>query len=127
MPAMRAMPAMISSPVARKTMACPDSDCDDTHVLDRAVGQEPLHLGLCGRIKNSDQCGNGTDHKTTRPGPVVVIGNKIEIEPDDPIDAEIDDHRRQQRRNIGRRHGMCQRQPAIDRHEPRFHGKAKER
>ena len=57
---------------------------------------------------------------TIRPGTSPRDGHKVEVDPHDSVDAEIDDDRRKKRRHVGRCDRMRERQPAIDRNEPAF-------
>ena len=65
-------------------------------------------------------------HQDDEAGHVAWRRREIEIDPHDAVDAEIVERRRQQRRDIGRGDGMRERQPAIDRNEPRLDGEAEE-
>ena len=99
---------------------------DDAHVLDRAVGKKTLHLGLDRRVENPDQRGNAAGHEHDQPETRRGHRYEVEVEANDPVDSEIDDHRGQQGGNIGRGDGMGERQPAVDRHEPSLHREAEE-
>ena len=104
-----------------------DAGRDDSHVLNRAVRKQPLHLALDGRVENADERRKAADHQNDQPRSGPCRRRKVEIDPHDAVNSQIDDDRRQQCRDVCRRHRMGQRQPAIEGDEPGFHRESEER
>ena len=76
----KAMPATTGWPRREERHGGADACRDDAHVLDRAVREQALHLGLNGRVENSDQRRKAADDQArSSPGALPSTGRRSRL------------------------------------------------
>ena len=107
-------------PVALEHEPGADAEEDDPDVLDRVIGQESLEIVFHERVQHAQQRGDGSRGQDDGAPPGRAAAEQVQRDPQQPVDAKLDHRAGHQRRHVARRGRMCERQPDVERHQPRL-------
>ena len=105
----------------------PDAGDDDADVLDRRVGEQPLHVALHGREDHAEQRSQEAKRQRGDAPPPLLRIEEIERDAQQTVDRRLQHHAAHQRRHRRRRRGMRLGQPDVQRQHARFRAEAEQR
>ena len=113
-------------PVGERHHAGAQAEEDDAGVLDRAVGEQALQIGLRQRVQDAEDRGERADEHEGEAPAGARHAQAERADAKETVDARRDEHGGHQRRDAGRRRRMRLGQPDVERQHARLDAEADE-
>ena len=94
-----------------------EADQDDSDVLDAVVREQPLQVVLGERKNDAEHAGDDPERQQREPQPFRK-GRQQGKSPNESVDSHLQDHARQQRRDVAGRRRVRPGEPDVERHDP---------
>ncbi len=102
----------------------PKPNKDDADVLDRVVRKQPLEVVLHQGVEHAEQGGAGPDREDRNAPPPAGRPREFKHDPDEAVDGDLRHDPAHQRGDMARRRRVSERQPNMQRHDPRLRPRA---